>query len=103
MLEISNSNNFDGQPSQFNSSSFITPIVNVAINLILNTAATPNQYSDFYCDMKARIQSLEDKLLSEMKTVISHLLNDIFNLRNDIMLLKKKKKEKKKEKPTDYD
>ena len=43
-----------------------------------------------------------------MKTVKSHLLNDIFDLRNDIMLLKKKKKKKKKErkkkeKPTDYD
>ena len=31
-----------------------------------------------------------------MKTVKSHLLNDIFDLRNDIMLLKKKKKKKKK-------
>ena len=72
--------------------------MNAAINLILNTAATPNQYSDFYCDMKARIQSLEDKLLSKMKTVKSHLLNDIFDLRNDIMLLKKKKKKKEKRK-----
>ena len=46
--------------------------------------------------MKTRIQSLEDKLLSKMKTVKSHLLNDIFDLRNDIMLLKKRKKEKRK-------
>ena len=48
--------------------------------------------------MKTRIQSLEDKLLSKMKTVKSHLLNDIFDLRNDIMLLKKKKKKKKERK-----
>ena len=40
-LEISDSNHFDSQPSQFNSPN-ITLIVNVATTSILNTAATPN-------------------------------------------------------------
>ena len=57
--EISDSNNFDSQPSQFNSSK-ITSIVNVATTPILNTAATPKHHFD---DIETYIKSLEDKLL----------------------------------------
>ena len=57
--EISDSTDFDGQPSQFNSSN-ITPIVDVATTPILNTAATPKHHSD---DRETHIKSSEDKLI----------------------------------------
>ena len=92
--EISGSNDFDSQTSQFNSSN-ITPIVNVATTLTLNTAATPKHHSD---DIETRIKSLEDKLHSKLAVLKSYLFNDIFDLRNDIILLKENNE---KEKPSD--
>ena len=62
---------------------------NIATTPILNTAANPKHHSD---DIKTHIKLVEDKLLK------SHLLNDIFDLRNDIMLLKENNE---KEKPAD--
>ena len=62
--EISNSDDFDSQPFQFNSSNK-TSIVNAATTPILNTAATPKHHSD---DMETHIvKSLEDKLLRNGK------------------------------------
>ena len=87
--EISDSSNFDSQPSQFNLSN-ITPIVNVATTPILNTAATP-KHSD---DIKTHIKSLEDKLLSKIAALKSHFFNDIFDLRNNYITLLKENNEK---------
>ena len=84
--EISDSNDLDSQRSQ-RSSSNITPIVNVATTPILNTATTLKQHSD---EIETHIKSLEDKLLSKIAAVQSHFLNDIFDLRKDITLMKKK-------------
>ena len=92
--EISDSNDFYSQLYQFNSSN-ITPMENVATTPILNTAATPKHHSD---DIETRIKLLEDKLLSKIAALNSHLLNDIFDLRNEIMLLKENNE---KEKPAD--
>ena len=89
--EISDSSNFDSQPSQFNLSN-ITPIVNVATTPILNTAATP-KHSD---DIKTHIKSLEDKLLSKIAALKSHFFNDIFDLRNNYITLLKENNEKEK-------
>ena len=44
--EISDSNDFESQPSQFSSSNITTSIMNIATTLILNTAATPKHHSD---------------------------------------------------------
>ena len=93
-LEISDSNNFDSQSSQFNSPN-INPIVNVATTPTLNAAATPKHHSD---DIETHIKSFEDKLLSKIAALKSHLFNDIFDLRNDITLLKENNE---KEKPSD--
>ena len=82
--EISNSNDFDSQLSRFNSSNR-TPIENVATTPMLNTAANPKHHSD---DMETHIKLLEDKLLSKIAALKSYLFDDIFDLRNDIMLLK---------------
>ena len=89
--EISDSSDFDSQPSQFNLSN-ITPIVNVATTPILNTAATP-KHSD---DIKTHIKSLEDKLLSKIAALKSHFFNDIFDLRNNYITLLKENNEKEK-------
>ena len=78
--EISDSNDFDSQLSQFNSSTR-TPIENIATTPIFNTAENPKHYSD---DIETHIKLVEDKLLSK----IAVLFNDIFDLRNGIMLLK---------------
>ena len=86
--EISVSNNFDNQPSQFNSSN-ITSIVNVATSLILNTASTPKHHSN---DIENHIKSLNDKILSKIAALKSHFFNNIFDLRNDITLLKENEK-----------
>ena len=80
----SNSNDFDCQPSQFNSFNVTTPIVSEATTPISNTAATLKHHSD---DVETHIKSLEDKLLSKIAALKSHLFNDIFDLRNDITLL----------------
>ena len=92
--DITDSNDSDSQPSQFNSSN-ITPIVNVANTPILNATATPKQHSD---DIQTHIKSLEDKLLSNIAALKSHFFTDIFDLRNDITLLKENNE---KEKPAD--
>ena len=89
--EISDSSNFDSQPSQFNLSN-MTPIVNVATTPILKTAATP-KHSD---DIKTHIKSLEDKLLSKIAALKSHFFNDIFDLRNNDITLLKENNEKEK-------
>ena len=89
--EISDSSDFDSQPSQFNLSN-ITPIVNIATTPILNTAATP-KHSD---DIKTHIKSLEDKLLSKIAALKSHFFNDIFDLRNNYITLLKENNEKEK-------
>ena len=69
--------------------------MNVATTLTLNTAATPKHHSD---DIETRIKSLEDKLHSKLAVLKSYLFNDIFDLRNDIILLKENNE---KEKPSD--
>ena len=92
--EISDSNDFDSQLSQFNSSKR-TPIENIATTPILNTVANPKHHSD---DIETHIKLVEEKLLSKIAALKSHLLNDIFDLRNDIMLLKENNE---KEKPAD--
>ena len=51
----------------------------------MNAAANPKHHSD---DIETGIKLVEDKLLSKQAALKSHLLNDIFDLRNDIMLLK---------------
>ena len=84
--EISGSKDLDTQPSQISSSN-ITPIVNVATTLILNTAKTPKHHS---YDIETLIKSLEDKLLRKIAALQSHFFNDIFDLRTDITLLKEK-------------
>ena len=92
--EISDSNDFDSQLSQFNSSNR-TPIENIATTPISNTAANPIYHSN---DIETHIKLVEDKLLSKIAALKSHLLNDIFDLRNNIMLLKENNE---KEKPAD--
>ena len=89
--EISDSSDFDSQPSQFNLSN-ITPIVNVATTPILNTAAT-QKHSD---DIKTHIKSLEDKLLSKIAALKSYFFNNIFDLRNNYITLLKENNEKEK-------
>ena len=89
--EISDSNNFGSQLSQFNSSNR-TPIENIATTPILNTAANPKQHSD---DKETHIKLVEDKLLSKIAALKSHLLNNIFDLRNNIILLKENYKKEK--------
>ena len=93
-LEISESNDFDSQLSQFNSSNR-TPIENIATTPTLNTAANPKHHSD---DIETHSKLVEDKLLSKIAALKSHLLIDIFDWRNDIMLLKENNE---KEKPAD--
>ena len=91
--EISNSDDFDSQPFQFNSSNK-TSIVNAATTPILNTAATPKHHSD---DIETHIvKSLEDKLLSKIAALKSHFFNDIFDLRNNYITLLKENNEKEK-------
>ena len=63
--EISDSNDFDSQLSQFNSSNR-TPIENVATTPILNTAANPKHHFD---DMETHIKLVEDKLLSKNSSI----------------------------------
>ena len=92
--EISDSNDFDSELSQFNSSNR-TPIENVATTPILNTAASPKHHSD---DIETHIKLVEDKLLSKIAALKWHLFSDIFDWRNDIMLLKENNG---KEKPAD--
>ena len=70
-------------------------MVNVATTPILNTAATSKHHSD---DIETHIKLVEDKLLSKITALKSHLFNDICDLRNDIMLLKENNE---KEKPAD--
>ena len=50
--EISDGNDFDSQPSQFNSSNII-PIVSVATTPILNTSATPKHSDDIETHIKS--------------------------------------------------
>ena len=69
--------------------------MNVANTPILNATATPKQHSD---DIQTHIKSLEDKLLSNISALKSHFFNNIFDLRNDITLLKGNNE---KEKPAD--
>ena len=88
--EISNSSNFDSQPSQFSSSN-ISPIVNVATTPILNTTVTPKHHSH---DTK----TLEDKLFSKIAALKSYFFYHIFYVRNYITLLKENRE---KEKPAD--
>ena len=66
-------NNFDSELSRFNSSNFISPIVNATTNPILNKAAIPKHHFDLYYDMKTHIQLLVNKLMSiiEPLTLIS--------------------------------
>ena len=92
--EISDSNDFDSQLSQFHLSNR-TSIENIATTPILNTAANPKHHFD---NTETHIKLLEDKLLSKIAALKSHLLNDVFDLRNDIMLLKENNE---KEKPAD--
>ena len=66
--------------------------MNVATAPILNTAATLKRHSN---DMETRIKSLEDKLLSKIAALNSHFFNDIFDFRNDIMLLKENNEKEK--------
>ena len=61
----------------------------------MNTAANPKHHSD---DIETNIKLVEDKLLYKIAALKSHLLNDIFDLRNDTMLSKENNK---KEKPAD--
>ena len=58
--------------------------MSAATTPISNTAATLKHHSD---DVETHIKSLEDKLLSKIAALKSHLFNDIFDLRNDITLL----------------
>ena len=69
--------------------------MNVANTPILNATATPKQHSD---DIQTHVKSLEDKLLSNIAALKSHFFNDIFDLGNDITLLKENNE---KEKQTD--
>ena len=92
--DISYSNDFDSETSQFNSSN-VTPIVNVATTPTLNTAATPKHHSD---DIETHIKSLEDKLRSKTAALKSHFFINIFDLRKNITLLKENNE---KEKPAD--
>ena len=55
--EISDSNDFDSQLSQFSSSNITTSIMNIATTPILNTAATPKHHTD---NMETHIKLLED-------------------------------------------
>ena len=66
--------------------------MNIATTPILNTAATPKHHSD---DIETDIKSLEDKLLSKIAALKSHLFNDIFDLRDDITLLKENNEKEK--------
>ena len=84
-LEISDGNEFYIQPSIFNSSQITTPLLNETTSAILNTAATPKHHFD---EKKIYIKSLEDTLLSKIAAKKSHLFSCIFDLRNDITLLK---------------
>ena len=59
--------------------------MNVATTPILNRATTPKHHSN---DIETHIKSLEDKLLSKIAALQSHFFNDIFDLRNDITLLR---------------
>ena len=68
-MEISDSNDFDSQPSQFDSNNITTPIVNVATTRILNSVATPKHHSD---GMENYIKLLQDKLLSKIAVLKSH-------------------------------
>ena len=45
--------------------------------------------------MEIHIKSLEDKLVSKIAALNSHFFNDIFDLRNDIMLLKENNEKEK--------
>ena len=45
--------------------------------------------------METRIKSLEDKQLSKIAALNSHFFNDIFDFRNDIMLLKENNEKEK--------
>ena len=78
--EISDSNNFDSQLSQFSSWNFTTPTGNATTNQILNTATTPKRDFDLYWNMETHIQSLVDKLICKIAALKSHLLNDVFDL-----------------------
>ena len=49
--------------------------------------------------MEIHIKSLEDKLLSKIAALNSHFFNDIFDLRNDIMLLKENNEKEKRSDP----
>ena len=69
-----------------------TLIVNVGTTPILNTALTPKHHTD---DIETHIKSLEDKLLSKIAAWKSHFCNDIFDLRNDITLLKENNEKEK--------
>ena len=46
-------------------------------------------------DIETQIKSLEDKLLSKIAALKQHLFNDIFDLRNDITLLKENNEKEK--------
>ena len=59
--------------------------MNATTTAILNTAATPKHHSD---ERKIYTKSLEDTLLSKIAELKSHLFSYIFDLRNDITLLK---------------
>ena len=65
--EISDGNDFDSQPSQFNSSNII-PIVNVATTPILNTAATPKHSDDIETHIESsRFMIPHDLLIGKIK------------------------------------
>ena len=87
-LEISDRNDFDSLLFQSNSPN-ITPILNVVTTLKLNVAGTPKHHLDY---IETHIKSLEDKLLSKIVALKSHLFNDIFDFKNDIKLLKENNK-----------
>ena len=76
--EISDSNNFDSQLSQFSSSNFTTPTGNATTNQILNTATIPKRDFDLYYNMETHIQSLVDKLICKIAALKSKFTQRYF-------------------------
>ena len=67
-------------------------MMNVATTPILNTATTPKHHFD---DIETHIKLFEDMLLSKIAALQSHFLNDIFDLRKDVTLLKENNEKEK--------
>ena len=70
----------NAQSSQVDEENDPTPSFN-------NNTLTPNPQAVFPCDFEILFQSLEDKLNGKISAIKSYLLDDVYDLKNELKVL----------------